>query len=67
MREALSTLLFQDEEMAASSQVSSVVAPAQRSKKALAKAATKRTEENQTVHSFATWLQENATVVGRQF
>ena len=63
MREALSTLLFQDEEMAASSQISSVVAPAQRSKKALAKAATKRTEENLPVHSFATLLQENATIV----
>ncbi len=63
MREALSTLLFQDEEMAASSQVSSVVAPAQRSKKALTKAATKRTEENLPVHSFATLLQDLATIV----
>ena len=63
MREALSTLLFQDEEMAASSQISSVVAPAQRSKKALAKAATKRTEENLPVHSFATLLQDLATIV----
>ena len=64
MRECLAPLLFDDEEIAKNSLItSSVVAKAQRSKKALAKAATKRTEEKLPVHSFATLLQDLATIV----
>ena len=63
MRETLAPLLFDDEEMAeASSKVFSVVAKAQKSKKAKSKAATKRNEENLPVHSFATLLQDLATI-----
>ncbi len=63
MREALAPLLFDDEEMAeAREEVVSVVAKAQKSKKAKSKAATKRTEENLPVHSFATLLQDLATI-----
>ena len=63
MREALAPLLFDDQEMAlASSEVRSVVAFTQRSKKAKYKAATKRTEENLPVHSFATLLKDLATI-----
>ena len=59
MRETLAPLLFDEEEMAeASSKVFSVVAQAQKSKKAKSKAATKRNEENLPVHSFATLLQD---------
>ncbi len=63
MREALAPLLFDDEEMAeAREEVVSVVAKAQKSKKAKSKAATKRTEENLPVHSFATLLQDLASI-----
>ena len=63
MRERLAPLLFDEEEMAeASSKVFSVVAQAQKSKKAKSKAATKRNEENLPVHSFATLLQDLATI-----
>ena len=63
MREALAPLLFDDEEIAeAREEVVSVVAKAQKSKKAKSKAATKRTEENLPVHSFATLLQDLATI-----
>ncbi len=63
MRETLAPLLFDEEEMAeASSKVFSVAAQTQKSKKAKSKAATKRNEENLPVHSFATLLQDLATI-----
>ena len=63
MREALAPILFDDEEMASAlEEVVSVVAKAQRSKKAKSFAASKRTESKLPVHSFATLLQDLATI-----
>ncbi len=63
MREALAPILFIDEEMAEEAEeVVSVVAKVQKSKKAKSKAATKRTESKLPVHSFATLLQDLATI-----
>jgi transposase len=63
MRERLKPLLFDDEEPAeAQARRASVVAPAQRSARALAKAATKRTQEGWPVHSFRTLLEDLATL-----
>jgi len=63
MRRALAPLLFQDDDPAAAqAQRSSVVAPARRSPRAHGKAATKRTEDDFPVHSFATLLQDLATL-----
>jgi len=64
MRRALSPILFDDEDKPAGEALrSSVVAPAQRSPSAEAKAATKRTSDGGPVHSFATLIRDLATVV----
>ena len=63
MRRALAPLLFQDEHRdKAKTPRLSVVAPAKRSKQALAKAQTQRTEEGFPVHSFRTLLRDLGTV-----
>ena len=61
MRQALAPVLFDDEEHGAPR--SSPVVPAIRSERALAKAATKRTEDNWPVQSFQDWLKDLATIV----
>lgn len=48
-------------------ETSSVVTPSKRSKKALAKAATKKTSEKLPVHSFRTLMTDLATIVKNQF
>jgi len=64
MRRALRPMLFDDEDkQAAQAERSSVVAPARRSPAALAKAFTKRTANDQPVHSFRTLLSDLATIV----
>ena len=63
MRQALAAMLFdEDDEKAAQAARSSIVAPAQRSSSALAKASGKRTKEGLSVHSFQTLLQDLATI-----
>jgi transposase len=63
MRRDLAPLLFDDEDpQGAEAQRSSVVAPAQRSPSALAKARKKRTADHFPVHSFQTLLQDLATI-----
>jgi transposase len=63
MRERLKPLLFDDEDHAdAQTSRPSVVAPAQRSPRAAAKAAAKRTQEGLPVHSFRTLLEDLATL-----
>ena len=63
MRLALAPLLFDDEDKAAGeARRASVVAPAQRSRKAQRKAYTQQTVEGIPVHSFQTLLQDLATV-----
>ena len=68
MKEALAPILFNDEEMTdeemaeEAEEVVSVVAKAEKSKKAKSKASTKRTESKLPVHSFATLLQDLATI-----
>ena len=67
MRQALQPLLFDDEDKAAAEALRpSVVAPAQRSPRAKAKAATKRTEDGWPVHSFQTLLADLATLTKNQ-
>lgn len=67
MRQALKPLLFDDEDKAAAEALrASVVAPAQRSPRAKAKAATKRTEDGWPVHSFQTLLADLATLTMNQ-
>jgi len=67
MRQALKPLLFDDDDKAAGAALrASVVAPAQRSPRAKAKAATKRTEEGLPVHSFQTLLADLATLTQNQ-
>lgn len=62
MRQALAPLLFDDHQRAeAVAARSSIVAPAQRSKAAHRKAATKRTDDGLAVHSFQSLLAELAT------
>jgi len=62
MRKALAPILFDDHQRAeAAAARASIVAPAQRSKAARRKAATKRTEDGLTVHSFQSLLAELAT------
>ncbi|MBE3598631.1 MAG: hypothetical protein IMX02_07480 [Limnochordaceae bacterium] len=61
LREAWAPFLFDDEEPGAHED-GSPVGPAQRSPGALAKAQSRRTPEGRTVHSFATLLDELATV-----
>lgn len=63
MRRALAPILFDDDDKPAGEALrSSVVAPAQRSPRAQAKADTKRTSDDRPVHSFATLLRDLATV-----
>lgn len=64
MRQALAPLLFDDDDKdGAQAQRASVVAPAQRSESATAKARTKRTADGSPVHSFQTLLADLATIV----
>jgi hypothetical protein len=63
MQDRLAPLLFTDDDKpAAQAARPSPVAPAARSTKALAKAATKHTPDDLTVHSFATLLADLATI-----
>lgn len=63
MRRALAPILFDDEDKPAGEALRrSVVAPAKRSPRAEAKAATKRTADGGPVHSFTTLLRDLATV-----
>ena len=63
MRRALSAMLFDDDDKAEGEALrDSVVAPAQRSPKALTKALTKRTEDGLPVHSFQSLLKDLATI-----
>ena len=62
MRQALAPILFDDHQRAeAAAARSSIVAPAQRSKAAHRKAATKRTADGLPVHNFQSLLAELAT------
>jgi len=62
MRQALAPILFDDHQRAeAAAARSSIVAPAQRSNAAHRKAATKRTQDGLTVHSFQSLIAELAT------
>jgi transposase len=62
MRQALAPILFDDHQRTeAAAARSSIVAPAQRSKAARRKAATKRTDDGLPVHSFQSLLAERAT------
>jgi hypothetical protein len=64
MRQALAPLLFDDDDRTgAEAQRADVVAPAQPSPRAQAKAACKRTEHGEPVHSFQTLLADLATIV----
>jgi transposase len=64
MRRDLAPLLFDDHQKAEGEmRRASVVAPAQRSHAADAKAQTKRTEDGQPVHSFQSLLRDLATIV----
>lgn len=63
MRQALKSLLFDDEDKAqAEADRKSVVAPAKRSASALTKARTKRNDQGDPVHSFQTLLEDLATI-----
>jgi hypothetical protein len=63
MRQNLAPMLFDDEDPQAGEALrQSVVAPAQRSPTAQAKAATKRTDDAMPVHSFRTLLGDLATI-----
>ena len=62
MRQVLAPILFDDHQRAqAAAARTSIVAPAQRSKAARRKAATKRTDDGLPVHSFQSLLAELAT------
>jgi transposase len=64
MRRDLAPLLFDDDDrLAAKAQRKSIVAPAQRSASALAKAKTKRNADGQPVHSFRTLLDDLSSIV----
>lgn len=64
MRRALAPLLFDDEDKATAQALRpSVVAPAQRSPRALRKLTTQRSEAGSPVHSFQSLLRDLATVV----
>jgi transposase len=63
MRRALAPILFDDDERdAADARRPSVVAPARRSESADEKAATKRTDRGEPVHSFRSVLRDLATI-----
>jgi hypothetical protein len=64
MRRALAPILFDDDDKATGEALRrSVVAPAQRSPRAKAKALTKRTDEGEPVHSFQSLLRHLRTIV----
>ena len=64
MRGALAQILFDDDDKATAERLRrSVVAPAQRSPRALKKIHTKRTDDGSPVHSFQTLLNDLATIV----
>jgi hypothetical protein len=64
MRRALAPMLFDDDDKAAAEAARpSPVAPAVRSKRALQKAADKRTDDGAPVHSFQSLLRDLSTVV----
>ena len=64
MRRAWAPMLFDDDDPAAGeAERRSVVAPAQRSPRAKAKALTKRTDEGEPVHSFQSLLRHLRTIV----
>jgi transposase len=68
MRKALAPLLFDDEKVTEQpEEKTSVVAPSKRSKKARAKAATKKTSEKFPVHSFRTLMADLATIAKNKF
>jgi len=63
MRQALAPILFDDDDPAAGEALrKSAVAPAKRSPRACRKAARKRTERDEPVHSFQTLLADLATI-----
>jgi len=63
MRQALAPILFDDDDNQATEALrKSVVAPAQQSDRAKRKALTKRTDEDQPVHSFQTLLKDLSTI-----
>ncbi len=63
MRQALAPVLFDDEASGSvKAKSSDVVAPAKRSKKALAKARKKKTQDKFPVHSFSTLMADLATI-----
>jgi transposase len=63
MRQRLAPILFDDTDpVAAQAERDSIVAPAKRSRKALHKAHSKRTEDGHPVHSFQTLLADLATI-----
>jgi transposase len=63
MKQALAPILFQDNDKpAAAAKRADPVAPAQRSDQALAKAARKRTDDDEPVHSFTSLLADLATI-----
>jgi transposase len=67
MRQDLAPLLFDDDDKAAAQQQrTSVVAPAQRSPSAQAKAHSKHTEDGSPVHSFQTLLRDLGTIVANR-
>lgn len=67
MQRALAPMLFKDDDHELAETLrTSPVAPALRSQQALNKTRTKRTEQNEPVHSFATLLSDLATVVANR-
>jgi len=67
MTRQLAPMLFTDHDKTTSDAMrTSPVAPARRSPRALAKAATKRTENNTPVHSFTSLLKDLATIAANQ-
>lgn len=66
MRQALKPVLFDDDRAAGESRRASIVAPARRSPRATAKAATKRLADGTPVHSFRTLLADLATLTNNR-
>ncbi len=63
MRQKLAPMLFDDDDVETAEELrESVVAPAERSPRALEKARTKQTDEGQPVHSFQSLLKDLATI-----
>lgn len=63
MRQKLAPVLFDDDDSESAERLrDSVVAPAERSPKALEKARTKRTEDGMPVHSFRSLMKDLATI-----